>query len=177
MMKYTKNALMAQSGHAGNGHAGNGHVRKAPAKVVTGRNVAHARRTKTERAFLALDIARGDVVVVCPTMTQACKLVGVNLTYVHKAARMTAAERHVVETGCHQIHQKLLALPASAPTVINDAWHQMNAAERQQWARDNATELRSAMMTLAFEDEGDPTFDPFADANPADFENPLPEGM
>jgi hypothetical protein len=178
MLKYTRNALMAQSGHGENGrggnghHNGNGHTGKAPTKVLTGRNLAHKPRTKTERAFLALDIARGDAVVVGPTLTQAAKLAGVNLDYVHKAARMTAAERHAVETGRRSIHQKLLALPAPAPTVINDAWHQMNAAERQQWVRDNAPELWASIDAVT----APPDYDPFEYADAADFEKPLPEG-
>jgi hypothetical protein len=133
-MFFNRNALVAQAGDAGNGYDTDG-----PTKWFTGRNVAHARRSKTKRAFLALDIARGDVVVVRPTMTQAARLVGVNLGYVHKAARMTAAERYAVQHGCRKIYQKPLALPAPMETV--NSWDEWGHEERRQFVFDNATEL------------------------------------
>jgi hypothetical protein len=163
------------NGHGGNGHAGNGHSR--PPKAITGRNLAHGRRTKTERAFLALDIARGDAVVVKPTLTQAAKLVGVNYDYAFKASRMTAADRLAVEAGQHAIYDR----PPAAATVCDEQWQRMTGAERERWAHDHAIELWLALDAAtapqpATEEEviGE-EYDPFADLTDPDVL--LPEGM
>jgi hypothetical protein len=145
------------NGHGGNGHGGNGRGGNTPT-VITGRNLAHSPRSKTERAFIALDWARGDVDFVRPTFGQAAKLAGVNRDYLTKAARMTTTERFAVETGCRKIYAPATLAPAPAPVVTDstrglfqvpdDWWQQVSAAERRQWVRKNAPELWTVLDAI-----------------------------
>jgi hypothetical protein len=172
-MKYRLKSPVTQPGN-GNGHSnghaagnGNGHA-KALTRVLTGRNLAHSPRTKTERALLAASIARGDVVVTKLTLTQASQLAGVNITYAKMAARLTAAERFAVEAGRRTLYDKT---PAPGATC-DDGWHRMSPSEQKEWVRDHAPELWSALDAAtspqpAVEEAEvvDEESDPFADFN------------
>jgi hypothetical protein len=45
--------------------------------LVTGRNLAHTKRSVPERAFLAADMHRNRVELISPTVKQCARLVGV----------------------------------------------------------------------------------------------------
>jgi hypothetical protein len=73
-----------------------GHV--AP-REITGRNLAHAKRTPTERALLASDLASGRAVLIAPTLRQAAMLTGANGSYAQAAMKLDAGERRSVANG------------------------------------------------------------------------------
>jgi hypothetical protein len=133
--------------------------------VITGRNLAHSPRSKTARAFLALDWARGNVDFVRPTLGQAAVMFGVNREYLTKAARMTAAERFAVETGCRKIYAPATLAPVPVPVVKTarglfqvptDWWQQMSAAARRDWVRKNAPELWAELDAITAPADTDP---------------------
>jgi hypothetical protein len=66
---------------------------------VTGQNLAHVKRTATERALLAADIADGSVVVAKLTLWQAIALTGASPTYAAAAVKLDAGERRAVRDG------------------------------------------------------------------------------
>jgi hypothetical protein len=87
---------------------------KAPPRQVSGRNLAHGKRTPVERAFLAADIAAGRVVVVNLTARQVATMLKTNQVYVDAARRLSHAERSAVLDGL----RPLIIKPAkrSAPS-------------------------------------------------------------
>ena len=60
---------------------------------VTGRNVAHGRRTAVERAFLAADLHLGRVNLVKPTVKQVAAMLTVSQAYVAAAKAVAHDER------------------------------------------------------------------------------------
>lgn len=70
-----------------------------PPRRVTGRNLAHARRTPIERALLAADLASGRAVLVEPTMRQIVLLTGASPSYAAAAAALDEGERRSVLRG------------------------------------------------------------------------------
>jgi hypothetical protein len=54
---------------------------------VTGRHLAHAHKSRIERAFMAADLFTGAKVLTEPTVVQAASLAGVNRTYAHWAVK------------------------------------------------------------------------------------------
>ena len=93
-------------------------------RTVTGRWLAHAKLTATERAFLAADIVAGRVVVVNPTLKQAACQAGVSAVYAAAARDATPAEREAIESGGLSI----MELIETAPVVT--AWKTSTAADR-----------------------------------------------
>jgi hypothetical protein len=184
----------------GNGHArnGNGHGENGgPAmiawspKTITGRNLAHGKRTKTQRAFLALEMARGRTVPTHLTLKQSALLAQVNVDYVMRAARLSPAERRAVKFGVRKLWQQ-------NPPAFDETWQQLDASKRQQWARNHAAELLEVLdavtapqpqpaaekTRLRFAEFTDAEradlieglgYDPYAEVDPAD--PLLPEGM
>jgi hypothetical protein len=63
-------------------------IATSPIRRVTGRNLAHAHRTATARAFLAADIKRGVVIIEGPTDTQLAAICRVSVPYVRAACRV-----------------------------------------------------------------------------------------
>jgi hypothetical protein len=61
-------------------------------------NLAHTRKSRVERAFLAADLHTGAKVLVAPTIVQSALLVGVNRTDAHCAAKRQR-ERSLIEQG------------------------------------------------------------------------------
>jgi hypothetical protein len=68
-------------------------------QLVTGQHIAHAQRTKYERAFLAADLHIGRFVLVQPTVLQCAALWRVNPSYVHAALRKDVEERERILAG------------------------------------------------------------------------------
>jgi hypothetical protein len=66
--------------------------------TLAGRFLAHNRRSRIERAFMAADLRAGAKTLVEPTLRQAAMLAGVNPTYAWWAARRIA-ERAEIEAG------------------------------------------------------------------------------
>jgi hypothetical protein len=166
--------------HPGNG---NGHAGITPTKVITGRNLAHVRRSKTERAFLAADHTAGKVKIVYPTLAQSAKIFDVSYDYAFRAAHMSAAARLAVETGHRTIYDK-----PDGGIICAESWHRMTTVEQKKWVADHAIELwmliesvtapaaaaaEPAPAAPAPEEEADPSFDPFAEIEDVF----LPEGM
>jgi hypothetical protein len=65
---------------------------------ITGRFLAHNRKNRIERAFLAADLHTGARVLVDPTISQSAMLAGVNRTYAWWAVQRQA-ERDEIEAG------------------------------------------------------------------------------
>ena len=72
---------------------------KVGPRTVTGRNLAHKRRTPAQRALLAASIANGETVVIRPTMRQALAMTGANSAYANAALKLDPAERRAVANG------------------------------------------------------------------------------
>jgi hypothetical protein len=68
---------------------------------ISGRNIAHAKRSAVERAFIAADLHLGHCVLLKPTIGQAANLLQVNAAYVAaaKAIAHDQAARNAVVTG------------------------------------------------------------------------------
>jgi hypothetical protein len=71
----------------------------ATPRQITGRNLAHTRRTPVERALLAADLASGRAVLVEPTMRQIVALTGASPSYAMAAASLDEGERRSVSRG------------------------------------------------------------------------------
>lgn len=80
--------------HNGNG-GGNGH---GPVQL-TGRNLAHCRRTASQKAAVAAQQVEGEVERTKPTIIQAAADVGANIPYVQLALKLTRATRARVAAG------------------------------------------------------------------------------
>jgi hypothetical protein len=78
---------------------GNGHRPSLAGTSVSGRNLAHARRTASERAALAVALLRGEVHLVQPTLKQACLLAGVSPPYAAAVARLSDDARELLLAG------------------------------------------------------------------------------
>ena len=48
--------------------------------TITGRNVAHGRRTPSQRAAIAAELVSGEIVFIKPTLKQAAALFGVSVS-------------------------------------------------------------------------------------------------
>jgi hypothetical protein len=60
-----------------------------PTRIVTGRNIAHGKRSVIERAFLGADLHLDRIELAEPTIGQAARLVGVCRPYVAAAVIIT----------------------------------------------------------------------------------------
>lgn len=89
-------------------------ILKVPRRQVTGRNIAHARRSPIERALLAADILAGRVDLVGLTAKQIAVMLKTNQPYVDAARDLSAAERRLVEAGLRPLK------PAKRPTLQCD---------------------------------------------------------
>jgi hypothetical protein len=88
------------------------------ATPITGRYIAHAKATLTQRAFHAADLVLGATRLQRPTVVQAAALWRVNRTYVHWAIRQQDG-RGLIEVGTMPLvpRRVVLALPAPKPTI------------------------------------------------------------
>jgi len=85
---------------------------------VTGQYVAHAKRTRVERAYEAADLVTGKSVLVQPTVICSAWVWGVNAAYVHWALKRPN-DRLLVESGAVPlVPPPVRALPA--PAVPSD---------------------------------------------------------
>jgi hypothetical protein len=86
-------------------------------QLVTGQHIAHAQRTKYERAFLAADLHIGRFVLVQPTVLQCAALWRVNPSYVHAALRKDVEER--ILAGLDPLVSPPMRI-VSAPRLVTD---------------------------------------------------------
>jgi hypothetical protein len=87
-------------------------------RFVTGQYVAHAKRTRVERAYEAADLVTGKSVLVQPTVVCSAWVWGVNAAYVHWALKRPN-DRLLVESGAVPlVPPPVRALPA--PAVPSD---------------------------------------------------------
>jgi len=84
-----------------------------PVSSLTGRFLAHNRRSRVDRAFLAADLYFGAKRLTMPTLVQAATLAGVNRTYAFWATKPQAQRpRAEIEAG-------LMPLVPAAPARTN----------------------------------------------------------
>jgi hypothetical protein len=89
-------------------------VIKVGPREVTGRNLAHVNRTPIQRAMLAADIAKGDTVVVKPTLRQALMLTGASGSYAVAAKKLDTAEKRSIASGLRPlISRRVPTLPSN----------------------------------------------------------------
>jgi hypothetical protein len=102
-----------------------------PVNVVSGRNIAHVRRTAAQRALLAADILDGKVRLEDLTQLQLAAILHVSVPSIQTARRINgnAALRDKIASG--------IALNAVMPTGngLVKAWHDASALERAGLAR------------------------------------------
>ena len=96
--------------------------------IISGRNIAHAKRSPGQRAILAADILTGKVKIDKPTMKQVANLLRVSTVYVERALRIN---------GDPDLRQKIRAgvplnqvMPAGNGLVA--AWTKASPKERAQ---------------------------------------------
>ena len=61
---------------------------KVPSKVITGRNIAHSRRTSVQRALLVADLLAGRAVLKQPTAQQLASIARVSIPYIWAAQQI-----------------------------------------------------------------------------------------
>jgi hypothetical protein len=84
-----------------------------PVPSLTGRFLAHNRRSRVDRAFFAADLYFGAKRLTMPTLVQAAILAGVNRTYAFWATKPQAQRaRAEIEAG-------LVPLVPAAPARVN----------------------------------------------------------
>jgi hypothetical protein len=103
----------------------------AASATLTGRNLAHGRRTAGQRALLAADLSAGRVQLERLTATQAALLCGVSLAYVEAA--QTIAEDPAVRDRIARGE----AFNAVAPVRngLATAWRKASIRERRDLGR------------------------------------------
>jgi hypothetical protein len=92
-------------------------------RTITGRDLAHKKRTPTQRALLAADLASGRVIVTGLTLRQATMLTGASPSYASVAARLDGNERIAVARGWRRLlpYSTKPAMPTPKPALVNDA--------------------------------------------------------
>ena len=94
--------------------------------IVTGRSIAHTKRTAGQRALLAADILAGKVRIDKPTMKQVASLLHVSVPYVQAALRIN---------GDHRTRERIArgtAFNQVKPNGLSRAWAKASPAERAQ---------------------------------------------
>jgi hypothetical protein len=71
----------------------------SPSTAVTGRNLAHAHRTASQRGALAAQLVLEEVAHSKPTIIQAAAVTGANVPYVNFALRLKPETRARVASG------------------------------------------------------------------------------
>lgn len=98
---------------------------KAPRRTVTGRNIAHARRSPVERALLAADILAGRVGLADLTAKQVAAMLKTNQVYVDAARHLSTAERRLVEAELRPLKPKKRPTPPRDDEVLTRAIHRL----------------------------------------------------
>lgn len=102
--------------------------------LITGRSLAHAKRSVPERAFLAADLHRNRVDLVCPTIKQAAYLAGVCVPYATAAVAIAdnrAARAAVLAGDCTLMD----AAKAVAPESLAEHFARATPTEWLECAR------------------------------------------
>jgi hypothetical protein len=105
-------------------YAPSDHIGQLSASIefITGRNLAHAPRSKTERAFIAADLHRGKVQLERLTILQCALLAKVCPPYIQLALKVDPDQRRRIERG---------ELPlAAAVSPLAAAWFGASPAQR-----------------------------------------------
>jgi hypothetical protein len=100
------------------------HKRFRPPAPVTGRNVAHAPRSVSQRAVLAAQLRLGDAVLVSPTITQCAALTRVSQPCISLALKLKPATRDRVAVG------ELTLADAARANGLLVAWLAATPAEK-----------------------------------------------
>jgi len=104
-----------------------------PATQVSGRRVAHFKRTTPERAFIAADLVRGRIRLAAPTVGQAALLLKVCPAYVQAALRADADKRYSVLSGYEPL---IRTKPKAKPETLAARLARATPAERAAAARE-----------------------------------------
>jgi hypothetical protein len=86
-------------------------ARKPRYQLATGQYIAHAQKTKHERAFLAADLHLGRAILAQPTVLQCA--------HVHAALRKDVEERERILAGLEPLVSPLMRT-VLAPRVVTD---------------------------------------------------------
>ena len=111
-------------------------------RKVSGRHLAHTRRSAVQRALLAADIAAGRTIMTGPTLRQAILLTGASPTYAAAAAKLNASERRSVANGWRPLIPQIARRPSPVPApTFGDAWDRATHAEREAVVRPRVAEI------------------------------------
>jgi hypothetical protein len=105
----------------------NGQV-SAPS-TISGRNLAHAPRSKIERAFVAADLHRGRLRLERLTILQCAALAKVCPPYIQLALKANPDQRELIL--CGQLPLTAEGLDSS----LAQAWHRASSAQRANFIR------------------------------------------
>jgi hypothetical protein len=89
-----------------------------PARVITGRSLAHRRLGAGRRAAVAAQLLEGEVVIAL-SARQAALLLGANAAYVHAARKLSAAKRQAIADGTDPISFVTLLKAPSMPLELS----------------------------------------------------------
>jgi hypothetical protein len=98
--------------------------KRAPVTVITALNVAKARRGKKERAELAAEFAKGNLLVIQPTVALASKVFEVSQTAVHHA---------ITDSGAHKA--------SALPPLVDQVWATLDTRSREQFVQSHLLAL------------------------------------
>ena len=101
-------------------------------QACTGRNLAHGRRSPSQRAAVAAQLVLGELQLTNPTITQSAGLLDVCVPYVRKALSVNAADLAALAAGEITITQ-LMQPPLSVLFVRT--WDAASPRERIEFAR------------------------------------------
>jgi hypothetical protein len=111
------------------------------ATPISGRRVAHLKRTAVYRAFLAADLVRGQVVLRKPTIGQVAQLLKVSPTYIQAALKSDIYKRLSVVHGCEPLIQSEPKAKPASPFAGSSRWSESLA---EHLARSTAAERAAA---------------------------------
>jgi hypothetical protein len=92
--------------------------------TITGRNLAHAHRSASERAAIAAQLVLGEAELVKPTITQIVPVAHVSKSYVRFALELTPATRDRVAVG------EITLSEAAKANGLLSAWLAASSAEK-----------------------------------------------
>jgi hypothetical protein len=113
---------------------GNGNGGASAVYYVTGRNIAHGKRSKAERLALGVDLARGRAVMIKPCAKRIAQLLGIPVLELRNARRRVEKAKAL---------KRAKPAPVSTPTfnAFGDWWHRSAPVERARFVLDHISHI------------------------------------
>jgi hypothetical protein len=108
------------------------------AQAVSGRSLAHRRRTAGERAAIAAQLVCGELHLIEPTISQAATLAGASVSYTRIALEAPAEQRAKLAAGSQPITD---LLHSAQDRELDQAWATATSEARAAFGRRHVAEL------------------------------------